>query len=344
MPDNSDVELFILTNASGAQASVTTYGATLVSLLVPGNRGKLDDVILGYDGLAAYRAGSDYLGATIGRYANRIANGRFTLGGRVHTLSRNEGHNTLHGGLCGFDKKLWQCRPVESNVDTNAIEMMLKSSDGEEGFPGNLTVRITFILNRENELRVNYHAVSDRDTPVNFTNHAYFNLLGSGDTEVLGHELEINADRFLPVDAALIPTGELIPVEGTPFDFRTPTTIGSRINTNDEQMLFGKGYDHTWVLNRRSDYDEHEMSFAARALEPATGRAMEIWTTEPGLQFYSGNVLKPALGRGGSRYRKHSGFCLETQHFPDSPNKPQFPSTILRRGCEYSSATVIRFC
>lgn len=337
LPDGAVAHIFTLTNAKGVEARITNYGGIVVSLKVPDRNGVMADVVLGHDTLAGYLPqNKGYLGATVGRYANRIGKGTFTIEGKVYSLARNNGENALHGGLRGFDKALWIARELPDG----RLELSYSSKDGEEGYPGTLSARLTFTLTDQDELRIEYLATTDKPTVVNLTNHSYFNLRGAGNSDILGHLVTLNADRFTPVDAGLIPTGELRPVAGTPFDFLKPTAIGARIEQNDEQLKLGKGYDHNFVLNRRGA----GLSLAARVEDPSTGRVMEVLTTEPGVQFYTGNVLDGSVvGKGGVPYRKRMGFCLETQHFPDSPNKPAFPSALLKPGARYESATIYRF-
>ena len=341
------VSLYTLKNAHGMEAKVLDYGGIIVSLRVPDRNGRLDDVVLGFDSLGDYERGSPYFGAIIGRYGNRIARGRFTLDGRTYTLATNNGPNHLHGGVRGFDKVIWSVTPFQRS-DSVGLVMNYTSPDGEEGYPGTLRATVTYTLTDKNEFIFDYQATTDRPTPVNLTQHSYFNLAGDGKGDILGHVVTLNADRFTPVDSTLIPTGEMKSVAGTPFDFRTSTAIGARIDRNDEQLRYGRGYDHNFVLNKGGRGGkggiEGDVTLAAHVYEPTTGRVMEISTTEPGLQFYSGNFLDSTLrGKQGVVYGRRSGFAMETQHFPDSPNKPAFPSTILRPGEEYRSRTIYRF-
>ena len=337
LPDGRPVERFTLTNAKGMEIRAITYGGIIQSLKVPGRDGAMADVVLGFDSLDGYLTDHPFFGAIIGRYGNRIAKGQFTLDGHTATLATNNGPNHLHGGNKGFDKQLWSAEPVAGK---NAVVFTRTSPDGEEGYPGTLKVRVTYTLTDANALVVDYEATTDKATPVNLTQHSYFNLAGEGSGDILGHQLMITADRYTPVDDTLIPTGELAPAQGTPFDFRTPTPIGARINQDNVQLKNGKGYDHNWVLTRKGD----GRSLAARVVEAKSGRTLEITTTEPGLQFYSGNFLDGTIkGKAGHVYALRNGFCLETQHFPDSPNKPNFPSTILRPGQKYTSQTVFTF-
>jgi len=340
--DAKPVELFTLTNAHDVEVRAMTYGATIVWLHAPDREGHLDDIVLGYPTLAGYLAQSPYFGAIVGRYGNRIAKGRFTLDGKAYQLATNNGPNHLHGGVKGFDKVVWSAEPAET--DTSAtVTFSYVSPAGEEGYPGTLRARVTYTLTDRDELRVDYLATTDQATPVNLTQHSYFNLAGAGTRDILAHELMIAADRYTPVDATLIPTGEIAAVAGTPFDFRTPTAIGARIGQSDVQLQHGKGYDHNWVLNR-AGAAEGALVLAARVTEPTTGRTLDVFTTEPGIQFYSGNFLDGTItGKDGRVYQHRYGFCLETQHFPDSPNHPNFPSTILRPGREYRSTTVFQF-
>jgi len=338
--DGQPVFLFQLNNARGANAAITNYGAIIVSLKMPDRHGKMDDVVLGFDSLAGYLKGHPYFGALVGRYGNRIAKGKFTLDGKEYTLATNNMGNHLHGGLKGFDKVVWEAQPVERS-EAVGLKLSYTSKDGEEGYPGNLKCTVTYLLTNNNELKIDYEATTDKATPVNLTNHSYFNLAGQGKGDVLDHEMMINADKFTPVDETLIPTGELKPVKGTPFDFTKATRIGARINQQqDEQIKFGGGYDHNFVLNRTGD----GFSLAVKVSEPTSGRAMQVLTTEPGVQFYTGNFLDGSIvGKGGNVYKHRYAFCLETQQYPDSPNKSQFPSTILEPGRQYKSTTVYHF-
>ncbi len=340
--DAKPVELFTLTNAHDVEVRAMTYGATIVWLHAPDREGHLDDIVLGYPTLAGYLAQSPYFGAIVGRYGNRIAKGRFTLDGKAYQLATNNGPNHLHGGVKGFDKVVWSAEPAETDSSAT-VTFSYVSPAGEEGYPGTLRARVTYTLTDRDELRVDYLATTDQATPVNLTQHSYFNLAGAGTRDILAHELMIAADRYTPVDATLIPTGEIAAVAGTPFDFRTPTAIGARIGQSDVQLQHGKGYDHNWVLNR-AGAAEGALVLAARVTEPTTGRTLDVFTTEPGIQFYSGNFLDGTItGKDGRVYQHRYGFCLETQHFPDSPNHPNFPSTILRPGREYRSTTVFQF-
>lgn len=337
-PDGQPVRLYTLGNGRGMTAEIITYGAIVVSLTAPDKDGEFDDVVLGYDNLADYIKVTPYFGAIVGRYGNRIDKGKFTLDGTTYRLATNDGENHLHGGIKGFDKVVWQDEPVDRS-DAVGVKLSYLSEDGEEGYPGNLKVSVTYLLTDRNELRIEYEATTDEATPINVTHHGYFNLTG-GRRNILGHELMLNADRFTPVDEGLIPTGELRPVEGTPMDFRKRTPIGARIDDDYEQLQFGGGYDHNWVLNKKGD----AMTLAAEVYEPTTGRLMTVRTTEPGVQFYAGNFLDGTItGKDGVVYTHRYGFCLETQHYPDSPNKPDFPSTILRPGRVHKTTTVYAF-
>jgi aldose 1-epimerase len=339
LPDGTPVGVFTLTNAKGVEVRAITYGGIIVSLRVPDRNGRLEDVVLGYDSLEGYLRSSPYFGAVVGRYGNRIAKGRFVLDGVTYRLATNNGPNHLHGGLEGFDKVVWQGEPFQSDSGVG-VALSYTSPDGEEGYPGTLRARVRYLLTDQNELVVDYDATTDKATPVNLTQHSYFNLVGGGRRDILDHQLWINADGYTPVDSTLIPTGAVDSVAGTPFDFRTPTAIGARIGADHPQLRFGGGYDHNWVLRREGSGLAH----AARLVEPTSGRTLDMYTTEPGLQFYSGNFLDGTItGKGGQVYGHRYGLCLETQHYPDSPNHPQFPSTILRPGDEYRSRTVFVF-
>ena len=339
-PDGQQVTLYTFANSAGMEARVIDYGGIIVSLRVPDRDGELEDVVLGFDSLEGYVGEHPYLGAIIGRVGNRIANGRFTLDGQEYQLPVNNGPNSLHGGNRGFDKVVWSAEPFENNRGRGLI-LRYTSADGEEGYPGTLEARVTYTLTDDNELIFDYHATTDAATPVNLTQHSYFNLAGNGEGTILDHEVMLNASRFTPVNRNLIPTGELQPVAGTPFDFTEPTPIGSRIEADNEQLEFAGGYDHNFVIDRSAG---DSLTLAARVHESTSGRVLEVLTTEPGVQFYTGNFLDGTLtGKDGAVYERRTGFCLETQHFPDSPNQPEFPSTILRPGEEYRSSTVFRF-
>jgi aldose 1-epimerase len=332
LPDGQAVDLYTLTNANGLKARLMTYGATLVSLELPDRNGAFADCVLGYDALDGYLKNSPYFGSIVGRYGNRIAKGQFTLGGKTYTLAKNNGENHLHGGLKGFDKVVWTAEPFNEGNGVG-VKFTTLSKDGEEGYPGNLAATVVYILTNNDELRIDYEATTDKPTVVNLTHHSYFNFTG-GTRDILGHELRLAADRYTPVDDGLIPTGELAPVAGTPMDFAAPTAIGARL------AEVKGGYDHNYVLTGGGG----TMALAARVLEPDSGRIMEITTDQPGIQFYSGNFLDGTIaGKGGRIYGKHWGFCLETQHFPDSPNKPGFPSTVLKPGEIYRTRTVHKF-
>jgi aldose 1-epimerase len=330
--------LFTLTRAGAPTVVVTNQGGFIVSILAPDRAGKAADVTLGYADYSGYQAAKDYLGCLVGRYANRIARGEFTLDGKKYTLARNNGPNTLHGGPTGFQTRLWTPKVVHG-AEGDALELTWVSKDGEEGYPGTLTAKVVYSLRADGGLVIDYTATTDAPTIVNLTNHAYFNLAGEGEGTILGHQLQIEADAFTPVDATLIPTGELKPVAGTPFDFRSLTAIGARIDQQDEQLKRGGGYDHNFVLRGKPG----ALRLAARVVEPKSGRSLEVFTTEPGLQFYSGNFLDGSIqGKGGKPQVKHGGLCLEAQHYPDSPNRPEWPSVVLRPGRTYRQTTVYR--
>ncbi|MGY2132878.1 aldose epimerase family protein [Hymenobacter sp. HD11105] len=338
--DGTEVLLYTLTNSHGLQAKITNYGGTVTSLIVPDKSGKLGDIVLGFDNVSGYQSpeyvkSGPYFGALIGRYGNRIKGGKFTLDGKEYKLATNNGPNHLHGGVKGFDKVVWQAQPG-SSADGQNLTLTYTSKDGEEGYPGNLQVQVVYTLTNDDALRIDYTATTDKATPVNLTNHSYFNLNHGTTKDVLNHQVTLNADRYTVVDAGLIPTGELRPVKGTPFDFTTPHTIGERIGQVEG------GYDHNWVLKTSGNAGGlHE---AATVYEPTSGRTMTISTDQPGVQFYTGNFLDGTLtGKGGTQYVKNGGFCLETQHFPDSPNQPKFPTTILKPGETMRSTTVHQF-
>ena len=338
-PDGRAVERFTLTSASGVTISVLSFGGVIQSILAPDRAGKLADVTLGYDSLPEYEKDKSYLGALVGRYANRIRAGRFSLDGRDYTLAQNAGGNHLHGGIRGFNKAVWSVEPFEENGE-HGLVLQHVSPDGDEGYPGTLRSRVTYRLTASGELVIDFFATADAATPANLTQHAYFNLAGSGSGDILGHVLELNASRFTAVDATLIPTGELRSVRGTPFDFSTPEVVGARIGADDEQLRLAGGYDHNFVIDRAGT----ELTLAARLTDPVSGRGVDIHTTEPGIQFYTGNFLDgTVIGKGGVPHRYRSGLALETQHFPNSPNEPAFPSTILRPGAEHRSRTVYHF-
>lgn len=342
-PDGHEARLFTLQNARGVRADITDYGGTVVRLLAPDRHGDFADVVLGFDAVADYVKDSPYFGCIVGRCGNRVAHGRFTLEGKTYELAKN---NTpggipchLHGGIRSFDKKIWQAEPFTA-PEGAAVRLTYRSVDGEEGYPGNLDVTVTYTLTTDNALRIDYLATTDRATPVNLTNHSYFNLAGEGAGDVLGHVLTIHGSRYTPVNDGLIPVGNIALVAGTPLDFTAPHTIGERIEVPDEQLRFAGGYDHNYVL----DHGGGTLGPAATVFEPKSGRLLEVHTTEPGMQFYSGNFLEGAFaGKHGHVYQKRHGLCLETQHFPDSPNQPSFPSVILRPGAPFRSTTVYRF-
>ena len=338
------VDLYTLTNANGIEANITNFGGIVVSLFVPDREGRLEDIVLGFDTLEGYLQDvylqeTPYFGAIIGRYGNRIAKGTFTLNGQQYQLATNNGPNHLHGGKEGFDRKVWKAEPFEADKGIG-LQLQYVSPHGEEGYPGTLTTTVRYTLTNDNELHIDYSATTDRETVINLTNHSYFNLSGQAKRNILDHLVQINADRFVPIDETSIPTGELAEVEGTPFDFKQPREVGSRINAKHEQLEMGKGYDHTFVLQG----EKGEMKLAATVYEPNNGRFLEVFTSEPGVQFYSGNFLKGNLvGKGGVAYEQRWGLCLETQHFPDSPNRPQFPSVRLNPGSTYQTSTSYKF-
>ena len=337
--DGRPIDIMTLRNANGMEVRAMTYGGIILSVKVPDRAHRLDDVVLGHDAAAGYFSNSPYFGALVGRYGNRIARGQFTLDGKRYALATNNGPNHLHGGLKGWDQAVWNAAPFQ---DTRGVGIVFThtSPDGDEGYPGTVQATVTYTLTDADELRIDYLATTDGPTVINLTQHSYFNLAGSKGSDILGHQVMIAADRYTPVDAGLIPTGALATVQGTPFDFRQATPIGARIDQKDTQLERGKGYDHNFVLNRHGG----GLVLAARVFEPVTGRTLEVSTTEPGLQFYSGNFLDGTIaGKGGVTYGRRAGFCLETQHYPDSPNQPNFPSTVLRPGQAYRTTTVFKF-
>jgi aldose 1-epimerase len=337
------VFIYTLRNSHGMEARITNYGGIVVSLKVPDRKGVPGDVVLGYESLDSYLKSTPYFGAIVGRYGNRIGNASFKLDGKTYTLAANDGKNTLHGGLKGFDKVVWSVTEPESPT-TPALTLTYVSPDGEEGFPGRLTTTVVYEVTRNNSLSIRYTATTDKPTVLSLTHHSYFNLAGDGNGDILHEMVTLNADRFLPVDSTLIPTGELRSVKGTPMDFLTPHAIAERINADYSQLKFGPGgYDHAWVLKRK-DKTGTKLEFAARVTEETSGRVMEVWTTEPAIQFYTGNFLDGTLiGKTGRPYAFRTGFCLETEHYPDSPNKPAFPTTVLRPGHTFRSRTVYKF-
>jgi aldose 1-epimerase len=335
--EGAQVDLYTLRNRNGAEARISSYGGLLISLKMPDRNGRLGDVVLGYDNLADYIKDSPYFGALVGRYGNRIAKGKFTLDGRQYTLATNNYPNALHGGLKGFDKVLWDAK-VLTTPEGLGLKLEYVSKDGEEGYPGNLSVTAVYTLTEDNALKLEFTATTDKDTVLNLTHHSYFNLAGKGD--ILNHQVMIPANRFTPVDSTLIPAGELRPVDGTPFDFRRPTAIGARIAQDDEQLKFAGGYDQNWVVDKPAG----QLGLMARVFEPTTGRVMEVLSNEPGLQFYSGNFLNGSnKGKGGWVYQRRSGFCMEPQHFPDSPNQPSFPSVVLKPGQVFHNTIIYQF-
>jgi len=337
MPDGTQVDVYTLVNGNGLTAKIINYGAILVSLEVPDRDGHVADVTLGFDNLDDYIERNAFFGATVGRYANRIGGAKFTLEGVVYELAVNNGPNSLHGGKKGFDKVVWRCEDIRSEGDQAVVKLMYISEDGEEGYPGNLACSVTYTLTRDNKLRFDYEAETDKTTVVNLTNHSYFNLAGQGTGNILDHVVMLNADKYTVFDDTLIPTGEIRSVEGTPLDFTSPTSIGARIGQ------VGNGYDQNYVLSK-DNVPEGTLTLCARVLEPTSGRIMEVHTTEPGVQFYTGNFLDGTLtGKEGKVYKKHYGFCLETQHYPDSPNKPVFPSVVLKPGQKFASTSVYSF-
>jgi len=340
LDDGRNVQLFTLKNAQGTSVDIMDLGGVIVSLRTADATGNITDITTGFDHPQQYLSGSGYMGAIVGRYANRIANGRFSLDGKQYSLAKNNGDNAIHGGLIGFDKKFWHT-DTESENSEASLSLTLESKDGEEGYPGNLTAKVTYTLNDRDQLIIDYSATTDNVTVINLTQHAYFNLNGHGAGSVLDQEIMINADQYTPIDNESIPTGELASVEGTPLDFRTPKPIGVNINSSHEQIRFGSGFDHNFIISHPV---EGELTLAASVLSPSTGRTLNVYTDQPGIQFYTGNFLNGTLiGKEGAVYARRNAFCLETQHYPDSPNKPNFPSTILRPGEQYVTRTVFEF-
>lgn len=336
--DGTPVDIYTLTNAKGMEARIMTYGGIVVSLKTPDRNGKFEDVELGFDSLEPYLKGHPFFGALVGRYGNRIGKGKFTIDGKEYKLLINNGENHLHGGKLGFDKRVWKAKEGKS-AEGPTLELKYTSADMEEGYPGKLDVTVVYTLTNDNGLKIAYTAKTDKPTHVNMTNHSYFNLAGEGKGDILDHEIMINADRSTKVDKGLIPTGELANIKGTALDFTAPMKIGARINSSEEQMQIGQGYDHNYVINGGGK----SLVLAARVSEPTSGRVMEVWTDQPGVQLYTGNHVNVAAGKGGKPYGKRSGFCLETQHFPDTPNKPEFPTTLLKPGETYRTTTIYKF-
>jgi aldose 1-epimerase len=344
--DGRPITLYTLTNSHGVEVRAMNYGGIILSIRVPDAKGQLADIVLGHDTLEGYTPNPPYIGAIIGRYGNRIANGTFILDGKTYTLPKNDGPNTLHGGVAKtFDRVVWEgevLKGIPGEKGKRGVAFSYLSKDGDDGFPGNVKAKVTYTLTDANELVIDYEATTDKATPINLTQHSYFNLSGEGNGDILNHEIMINSNRFTPVDKNLIPTGELRPVKGTPFDFTTPTRVGARIDDNYEQLVLGHGYDHNFVINRKSNDDG--LTLAARVYEPTSGRLLEVSTTQPGVQFYTGNFLDGTItGKEGHVYKRRYGFCLETQHFPDSPNHPDFPTTILKPGETFHQKTVFKF-
>jgi len=337
LPNGTEVELYTLTNKNGVEVKITNYGATVTSIKAPDKNGKFEDVALGYDNLKGYLDKNPHLGSVAGRYANRIAKGQFTLAGKTYTLAKNNGENHLHGGPKGFYQAVWTVTPSPAN---DAVTLKYLSKDGEEGYPGNLDVTVTYTLTDKNELKIDYAATTDKETILNLTNHSYFNLAGAGNGDILNHQLKINSDQITPVDKTMIPTGDVKQVAGTPFDFTNLTAIGARINDQDEQLILGKGYDHNFILKTSNNITTP----AVEVYEPTTGRVMEVFTDQPGVQLYTGNFLDGTItGKGGKVYNQRYGFCLETQHYPDSPNKPNFPNVTLKPGQRFATTTIYKF-
>ena len=338
MSDGQEVHLYTLTNSNGMQVAITNYGARIVSILAPDRNGKMADVVLGFDNLPDYMKYNTYFGALVGRYANRIGGAKFTLDGKLYHLPVNNGPNSLHGGIKGFDKRFWAAEEIQG--EEPSLAMTYSSKDGEEGYPGNLQAKVVYTLTKDNSLKIDYSATTDKDTVINLTNHSYFNLAGEGNGDVLKQVLMINSGKITPADSTQIPTGKIMDVAGTPFDFRKPTPIGARINADNQQLKIGKGYDINYILDRKGP----GLEVAARAYDPESGRELEVYTTEPGIQFYSGNFLDGSVhGKRGKAYGSRSAFCLETQHYPDSPNHANFPTTELKPGQTFHEVTVFKF-
>jgi aldose 1-epimerase len=339
MIDGKPVEVYEVRNSNGIEVRAMNFGGIIISLRVPDKSGKMGDVVLGYDDVTQYRANPAHMGGIIGRYANRIAHGEFTLDGKQYPLAKNNGSNSLHGGIVGFDKVFWDAKPFTADHEAGIV-FTYTSKDGEEGYPGNLKTKVTYTLNDHNELIFDYEAVTDKATPINLTQHTYFNLAGEGNGDILGEQVMIQANAFTRVDKTMIPTGEIRPVKDTPLDLTKPTKIGAKIHDGYEQLAIANGYDHNFII----DGKEGELKFAARLIDPVSGRVLEVSTTQPGIQFYSGNSLDGTIvGKNGHVYKQNFGFALETQHYPDSPNHPNFPSTILRPGQTFHSRTVYKF-
>lgn len=337
--DGTEAELYTLRNLKGSEAKITNYGGTLVSLRLPDKEDKFEDIVLGFDSIEEYQKSNLYFGAIIGRYANRIAGAKFSIDGAEYILAKNEGENNLHGGYKGFDKVFWDAQPAIA-LNSQTLELTYLSADGEEGFPGNLTAKVSYTLSDENELKIDYSATTDKPTIVNLTHHSYFNLAGHGSGNILSHQLSINADKFLTIDKEFPLANGVVPVEGTPFDFRQAKAIGKDIESGDPQLIRCAGYDHNFVINNSGK----KMVMAASVFEPSTGRRMEIFTTEPGVHLYTGNSMDGTIqGKGRKIYGNKAGFCLETQHFPNSPNRPDFPTVLLRPGEAYTSTTIYKF-
>ena len=339
MHNGKTTGLYTLKNTKGMVAQITNFGAKIVSIYVPDRKGNMKDIMLGYESIEEYIKGDAYFGAICGRYANRIANGKFTIDGKEYHLPINNAPNSLHGGPEGFNNQVFVATPVEHTTKGDAVVMTYVSKDGEMGYPGTLTLKVTYTLTKDNELRLEFEAITDKATHINICSHGYFNLSGEGNASILDHELMINADKFTPITDVVIPTGELKPVAGTPMDFTKPTIIGKRIDEKYDQLMYGNGYDHNWVINKKPG----ELGLAAIYYDPSTGRQMEVLTTQPGVQFYSANWLDGSKGKGGKPYVRRSALCLETQHYPDSPNKPDFPPTLLKPGETYKQMCIYKF-